>query len=112
MRQVGILAAAATYALDHHLKRLADDHRNAQMIAAAIRDTHGLQLDPDCVETNLVWFDVDPALASAPTTADRFRERGVLVHVAGPRTLRICTHLDVSADQAAMAAELIRVLLR
>ena len=48
----------------------------------------------------------------APSIADRFREQGVLVHVAGPRTLRICTHLDVSAVQAAKAADLIRVLCR
>ncbi len=112
MRQVGILAAAALYALDHHLQRLVDDHRHAQVLAAAVRDMPGLRLDPDCVDTNLVWFDVDPALASAPSIADRFREQGVLVHVAGPRTLRICTHLDVSAAQAAKAADLIRVLCR
>jgi threonine aldolase len=112
MRQVGILAAGAIYALDHHLERLADDHRNAQVLAAAVRDTPGLRLDPECVETNLVWFDVDPELAPAATIAARFRERGVLIHIAGARTLRACTHLDVSPSQAATAAELLRVLCR
>lgn len=108
MRQVGILAAAAIYALDHHVSRLVEDHQNAQVLATAIRDTPGLKLDPDCVESNLVWFDVDPTLAPAPTIAARMREAGVLVHVAGPRTLRVCTHLDVTADQAAAAADLLR----
>src|SRR5215470_2873988 len=60
MRQAGILAAAALYALDHHIERLADDHRNAQVIAAAIAHTPGLRLVPPEVETNLIWFRVDP----------------------------------------------------
>jgi threonine aldolase len=112
MRQVGIIAAAAIHALDHHVERLADDHRNAQVLAAAIRDTPGLRLDPNVVDTNLVWFDVDPALAPAPTIAERLRERGVLVHIAGPRTLRVVTHLDVSSSQTASAAEQIRMVCR
>lgn len=112
MRQVGILAAAALYALDHHLARLADDHKNARLLAQAVRDAPGLRLDPPDVETNLVWFEVDPALSSAPALADRLRAKGVLVHRAGPTTLRACTHLDVSAGQAARAAEAIRAVAR
>ena len=46
MRQAGVLAAACIYALDHHIERLAEDHRNAQVIAEAIADTPGLQLVP------------------------------------------------------------------
>ena len=65
MRQAGILAAAALYALDHHVTRLADDHRNAKTIAQAVTATPGLRLDPPYVETNLVWFEADPALISA-----------------------------------------------
>jgi threonine aldolase len=112
MRQVGILAAGALYAIEHHVARLADDHRNARVIGAAIRDTPGLRLDPPEVETNLVWFEVDRDLAPAPALAARLREKGVLVHVAGPTTLRACTHLDVSAAQAEYAAETIRSACR
>jgi threonine aldolase len=108
MRQVGILAAGALYAMENHLARLADDHRNARVLAEAVRDTPGLRLDPPDVETNLVWFEVDPELAPAPAVAARLREKGVLVHVAGPTTLRACTHLDVSAAHAEYAAETIR----
>jgi threonine aldolase len=108
MRQAGVLAAAALYALDNHVERLAEDHRNAQVIAAAIADTPGLRLLRPKVETNLVWFEVDAELAPAADVAAVLRERGVLVHWSGPQLLRACTHLDVSAAQAARAAETIR----
>ena len=108
MRQAGVLAAAALYALDHHVERLAEDHRNAQVIAAAIADTPGLRLDPPEVETNLIWFHVDPELGTAKELAAAFRARGVLIHTGGGQTMRACTHLDISADQAARAAEVIR----
>jgi threonine aldolase len=112
MRQAGVIAAAALYALDHHIDRLAEDHRNAQNIAQAISQTPGLRLVPPEVETNLVWFDVDPGLGTAVDAARVLQERGVLVHVMGPQTLRACTHLDVSAAQAERAADVIRRALR
>ena len=111
-RQVGIIASAALHALENHLARLADDHRNAKVLAEAVTDTPGLRLDPPYVETNLVWFEVDPDLAPAPLIATRLREKGILVHPAGPTTLRACTHLDVSAVQAEQAADALRVLCR
>jgi threonine aldolase len=108
MRQAGILAAAALHAVDHHVERLAEDHRNAQVLAEAIRDTPGLQLDPPDVQTNLVWFDVDPELTTAKELTAVLQRQGVLVHSAGPQTLRACTHLDVSHSQAQRAAETIQ----
>jgi len=107
MRQAGVLAAAL-YALDHHLDRLAEDHRHAQVIARAVADTPGLRLVPPEVETNLIWFTADPELGTAKEVAAALRQRGVLVHPAGPQKLRACTHLDVSAAQAERAAETIR----
>ena len=101
-------AAAALYALDHHVERLAEDHRHAQLIAQAIADTPGLTLTPPEVETNLIWFQVDRELGTAREVATALKERGVLVHPAGPQRLRACTHLDVSTAQAERAAELIR----
>lgn len=108
MRQAGMLAAAALYALDHHVERLAEDHQNAQVIAHAIADTTGLRLAPPEVETNLIWFRVERELGTATEVAAALKERGVLVHIAGPQTLRACTHLDVSAAQAERTAEIIR----
>ncbi len=112
MRQAGVLAAAALYALDHHVDRLAEDHRNAQAIARAIRDTPGLRLVPPEVDTNLIWFEVDRELGTASKVAAALKERGVLVHGAGPQVLRACTHLDVSAAQAERAAEVFRKVVR
>jgi threonine aldolase len=108
MRQAGVIAAAALYALDNHVGRLAEDHRNARVVAQAIADTPGLRLTPSEVETNLIWFEVDPELGPAKAVAAALKERGVLVHIMGPQTLRACTHLDVSAAQAERAAEAVR----
>ena len=108
MRQAGIAAAAALYALDHHIDRLADDHHNAMVIAQAIADTPGLRLDPPEVETNLLWFEVDPQLATAKEVVAVLQQRGILIYAAGPYRLRACTHLDVSAAEAERVAETIR----
>jgi threonine aldolase len=108
MRQVGIVAAAALYALDHHIDRLAEDHRNARVIAQAIEETPGLRLDPPEVETNLIWFEVDPDLGTAKDVVAVLKQRGILVFAAGSQMIRACTHLDVSAAQAERVAETIR----
>lgn len=112
MRQVGFLAAACNYALDNHIDRLADDHRHAQVIAQAIADTPGLRLTPGEVDTNLIWLQVDPELGTAKDVGARLKEHQILVHVAGPQTLRLCTHLDVSAAQAERVADTIRKSVR
>ena len=99
MRQAGVLAAAGSYALDHHVERLAEDHRRAAQIADA------LGVGP--VETNIVPVGVP----DAPAVAAAAREQGVLVSVVGPRTIRLVTHLDVDDAGAARAAEVVGSLL-
>jgi threonine aldolase len=112
MRQAGVAAAACLYALDHHLDRLADDHRNAKIIAQAIADTPGLKLNPPEVETNLVWFEVDAELGPLNDVVKALKQRGVLVmSPGGSGMIRACTHLNVSAAQAEQAAEIIRQTL-
>jgi threonine aldolase len=112
MRQAGVAAAAALYALDHHVERLAEDHRHARVIAQAIADTACLRLDPPEVETNIIYVEVDPDFATAKEVAQLLKQRGLLVQTPSPHTLRACTHLDVSAAQAEQAAETIRQVLR
>ncbi len=112
MRQAGMAAAGALFALENHVDRLAEDHRHAQIIAQAVADTPGLLLDPPEVETNLVFFEVDPGLGSSRDVAAILKERGLLVQLPGARTVRACLHLDVSAPQAERAAEIIRHALR
>jgi threonine aldolase len=112
MRQAGVLASACIYAMDHHIERLADDHRNAQVIAEAIADVPGLKLVPPDIHTNLVWFEIDPDLGSAKDVFNGLKERGVLVGNGGEQVLRACTHLDISAADAERAADIIRKTLR
>jgi threonine aldolase len=108
MRQAGIAAAAALYAVENHIERLAEDHRNARVIAQAIADTPGLRLDPPEVETNLVFFEVDADLGPANELVAALKQRGIFVHATGSQSIRACTHLDVSAAQAERVAETIR----
>ena len=110
MRQAGMIAAAALHALDHHVERLADDHAHAQILARAVEETEGLGLESGPVETNLVWIAVDPGLGTAADVAARLRADGVLVSAPGPQVLRACTHLDVSREDVAFAADRIRNL--
>lgn len=107
-RQGGVIAAAALYAFENHIDRLAEDHANAQILAEAIVDTPGLRLDPAQVETNLVWFEADPDLGTAKEIAARLKEKGILVSVSGPQLLRACTHYDVSKAQCIQSADAIR----
>jgi len=107
-RQAGIIAAGALFAVENHIERMAEDHRNAQVIAQAIGDTQGLTLTPPEVETNLIWFRVDGELGTAKELAAKLKEKGILVHASGPFTLRACTHLDVTAADAERTAEAIR----
>jgi threonine aldolase len=112
MRQAGVIAAAALYALEHHVARLADDHENARTLALAIEQTPGLRLESGPVETNLVWAEVSAPLGTAQDVAARLRADGVLVSALGPNVVRACTHLDVSAEQVDYAADRIRALAR
>jgi threonine aldolase len=101
MRQVGILAAAGLYALDHHLERLADDHAHARRLAEACG------VDPATVDTNIV---VVPH-ADPPKVVAAARERGVLLSAVGPRTVRLVTHLDVTPQGVDRAASVLSELL-
>lgn len=112
MRQAGILAAGALHALEYHVERLAEDHANAKILEAAVIGTPGLALESGPVETNLVWFVVDPALGTAAEVAGRLRERGVWISALGAQVLRACTHLDVNREQVERAADAIRALDR
>ncbi len=109
MRQVGILAAAALYALDHNIERLAEDHAHARKLAEALAALPGIVLDPTTVETNIVIFDVAPRHGTAAQFVGRLHERGVWLLPAGPPgRVRAVTHLDVSKDQVDEAIRVLR----
>jgi threonine aldolase len=108
MRQAGVLAAAALYALDHHIDRMAVDHRNARVLAQAAADTPGLQLRSPETDSNIVIFHVDRELGTAQSIVDALQKRGVLMMAFAPQAVRACTHLDVSSAQAERAADVLR----
>jgi threonine aldolase len=112
MRQAGILAAAALYALDHHIERLAEDHANAQRLAAGIRRIAGLRLEPDAVDTNILFFAVDPAWGTASQFAAELKNRGVLVLTESRTKLRALTHLDVTSADVDIALQTIEAVAR
>lgn len=99
MRQSGLLAAAALYGLRHNLAGLADDHRRAKALAAAVAALPGVAAAAP--ETNIVMVDLrDERLQPAPLL-EALERRGVRMTAFGPRRLRGVTHLDV--DDAAIA---------
>src|SRR5580704_7353653 len=108
MRQAGIIAAAGLYALDHNLARLAQDHENARIIAAAVGGRRGATLRRPAVPTNIVTFDTQ---APAAELASRMREQNVLVGTMGARTIRCVTHLNVDTAQAERAAAVVARVL-
>lgn len=96
MRQSGIIAAACSYALDHNVSRLADDHANAKRLAEGLVDVDGLRIDAGGVETNLVYFDVIADGIDAEWLCAALLKRGVRMGPMGRHTVRAVTHLDVS----------------
>jgi len=104
MRQAGIVAAAALYALDHNVERLADDHSLASRLAHGLAQIPGVRLDPATVETNIVVFRVDDAFAFS----EALRSHDVWIGALDATTLRAVTHLDVDAaalEKALVAAQ-------
>jgi threonine aldolase len=110
MRQAGIIAAGALYALEHHRERLIEDHQKAQILAAAIRQTSTLTLVPDQVDTNIVIFEVSPQWGTAADFVTCLERHGVRMLAISPTRVRAVTHLDVSFEQVEQAAILVREL--
>jgi threonine aldolase len=105
MRQAGICAAGCLYALDHHVDRLAEDHRNAKVLARGLRQMPGVAVEEP--ETNLVFFDPAGAGLPAPELIRRLRLAGVHLSLLGGR-VRACTHLDVTETMIEEALGLMR----
>ena len=107
MRQVGIIAAGALYAMQHHRERLVEDHAHAQILADAVRATDGIRLLAPQVDTNIVFIEVDPSLGTAAEFVTGLRHEGVLALAITPTRVRAVTHLDVDEPAVRRAAEVI-----
>lgn len=110
MRQVGILAAGALYALEHNRERLVQDHENAQLLGQALAEVPGITLQPQRIESNMVIFHIDRQFGAAESFAKKLATQGVGAMPFGPQLIRLVTHLDVSREQATRAAAILRGL--
>ena len=111
MRQVGLLAAGAHYALDNNIDRLVEDHRRAKEIAIAIASVDSSLIDPSTVETNIVGLDLASLTISAAELAQRCRDAGLWISALGPKYARLVTHLDFDDAQCAQAIEILKKAL-
>jgi threonine aldolase len=110
MRQVGILAAAALYAIENNLKRLVDDHANARLLAEGIDEIDGFDVDLSRVETNIIIADISSTGKDPGAVVKVLADNNVLCVPFGPTTVRFVTHLDVSTKDIKKALEIISAL--
>jgi threonine aldolase len=110
MRQAGVLAAAALYAMDHQMERLADDHARAHKLTEGLREIPGVTVDT--VDTNLVYFHISHGPLTAAELNSRLCARGVLTHATARYTLRAVTHMDVGDEDVDRAIEAVAAELK
>lgn len=111
MRQVGVLAAAGLYALEHNVERIAEDHQNARLLLEGIVDLPGVRLDPRQVQTNIVIFELDRSMIGAAELIQACASHGLLLCPMGTDRVRAVTHLDVTREDCRTAVQIIRDLL-
>ena len=109
MRQAGIIAAGALYALEHHRARLAEDHSSARRLVEGIAGLPGVEFNPATVETNIVIFRIT-SMPAAEMVA-RLKSGGVLVLATGPDSIRAVTSLEVTRQDMDGAVEVFQVAL-
>lgn len=107
MRQAGILAAAAIYALDNNLERLTEDHANARLLAEGLNKLDGFDIDMSHVQTNIVIAEISVNGKDSQAVFETIKEAGVLAIPFGGTKLRFVTHLDVTEADCKKAVEII-----
>ena len=112
MRQVGILAAAGHYALDHNLARLADDHARAKKIAQACHAAVPSTIDPSHVDTNIVALNLTNTTLTAAALNDQLKAQGIAASALGPKFLRLVTHLDITDADIEKVCQVLPELLK
>ena len=110
MRQAGILAAAGLIALEEMPKRLHEDHANARLLAQAVAESEGAEIDLDAVETNIVIFTVKDG-GDAAAFVRAMKEQGVLASAVGPHAVRLVTHFDAGRADCERCAEVLSGML-
>lgn len=111
MRQAGHLAAAGLVALNDMTERLREDHENAQTLAHGIASLEGIELDPEEIKTNIIFFRLNHSRIGADEFWNRLKSDGVLIHLIGGGVFRMVLHRGVSREQTNRALEIFRSLL-
>ncbi len=111
MRQSGVIAAAALYALEHNWDRLAEDHDNARHLAEGIAGIKGLEIDVPRMETNLVFFEVKKPGWTAARLVEACKERGIGIGASTATRIRAVTHLDVTRADIDAALKVVREVM-
>jgi len=111
MRQVGVIAAPAMIALDEMRLRLHIDNENARKLADGIRDLPGVRLEPEVVDTNIVFARFSPPAPSAEDVFKELEKRGVLCIPLGPDLIRFVTHFDVDGTDVERLVDAMREIL-
>lgn len=109
MRQAGMIAAGALYALKHHRERLKDDHINAKILAEGLHQVEKIEIAPEEIQTNIVIFHT-PSI-SAQTLVKRLAEKGVAVLAIGSNSVRAVTNLMVEREQIQQVSSLIEAAI-
>ena len=112
MRQIGILAAAALYAVDHNIARLKEDHAKARHLAEGVSHLKALKVDMETVQSNIILIDVGETGHPTDRALSMLQERGVLLTPEKGTNVRAVTHLDVSSAQIEQAVEVFRTLFK
>jgi threonine aldolase len=110
MRQAGILAAAALFALEENIERLEEDHRRAQTLLACIQKIHGITPLHQEIKTNIVIFSINPDWGNASEFARRLEQHGVLAFATSSRNIRLVTHLDLHDEQIERACHVLQTV--
>lgn len=105
LRQSGILAAAGIYAINNHRSRLKEDHQKAKALAKTLSTSPVFSVDPEEIETNIIFFKV--ANNAADKAVEIFKQHGIFMLATEPDTIRMITHLDISADDITRTQEVI-----
>jgi threonine aldolase len=111
MRQAGVIAAAGIVALETMIDRLADDHANAKRLAEGLADIPGIALDPACIKTNIVFFDVRNGM-TAVQLVERLAREGVLMGAAGEQRIRAVTHYGIEREDIEETLKVVERVIR
>lgn len=106
LRQSGIIASAALYALDNNSERLVEDHQHALVLANALKENEKLMVNE--VQTNIVIVDCSETKQTASHWRDQLYSQGVEVSVMDDYCFRLVTHLDVNEEQIGKACDIIK----